>query len=190
MSHNGVVFGWRRRQRESTSFDSLHVVIAGGTPAAWRARSDDVWERLFLDIAASARAEGIGAVSFVPLAGEDAWDFSRQREVMGVIIRAESRRDGRTRIVDALKNWPAGDRVDEESLGRAIRGASGEPDLVVVCSSVQRLPETLVWELAYAELVYVDVRWEAFGGRDLSASMNEFRERERRFGGVDHSGTS
>ena len=109
---------------------------------------------------------------------------------MGVIITAESRRDGRTRIVDALKNWPAGDRVDEESLGRAIRGASGEPDLVVVCSSVERLPETLVWELAYAELVYVDVRWEDFGGRNLSTSMNEFRERERRFGGVDHSGSS
>jgi hypothetical protein len=190
MSHNGAVFGRRRRQRESKSHDWLHVVIAGGTPTAWRSRSDEVWDKVFLDVAEAARADGIGAVSFVPLTGEEGWDFSLHREVMGIVITAESRRDGRSRIVEALKNWPAGVRVDEESLGRAIRGVSGEPDLVVVCSEVERLPETLVWELAYAELVYVGTRWEDFGGRDLGDSMAEFRERERRFGGVDHSASS
>jgi undecaprenyl diphosphate synthase len=48
----------------------------------------------------------------------------------------------------------------------------------------QRLSDFLLWECAYAELVFTPVRWPDFGASDLEAALACFRRRERRFGGL------
>ncbi|HEY3671573.1 MAG TPA: undecaprenyl diphosphate synthase family protein, partial [Acidimicrobiia bacterium] len=45
----------------------------------------------------------------------------------------------------------------------------------------------LVWQSAYSELVFTDVRWPGFGRDDLFAAVAEYQRRERRFGAVDSS---
>jgi undecaprenyl diphosphate synthase len=57
--------------------------------------------------------------------------------------------------------------------------------LVVICGRSDRLPPSLVWELAYAELVFADADWERFGAQDLVAAVSQFGQRRRRFGGLD-----
>ena len=49
----------------------------------------------------------------------------------------------------------------------------------------QRLSNFLLWEAAYAEFVFQDVLWPDYGPGDLKAAIEEFRTRERRYGGTD-----
>ncbi len=58
------------------------------------------------------------------------------------------------------------------------------PDLVIRTSGEQRLSNFLLWQAAYAELMFVDTLWPDFGKADLAAAIAGFGERERRFGGL------
>jgi undecaprenyl diphosphate synthase len=57
-----------------------------------------------------------------------------------------------------------------------------DPDLVVRTSGELRLSNFLLWQSAYAELVFTDVLWPDFGEDDLRAALDEYARRGRRFG--------
>ena len=57
-------------------------------------------------------------------------------------------------------------------------------DLLVRTGGERRLSDFLLWEAAYAELVFTERFWPEFDGTDLAAAVAEFRRRERRFGTV------
>lgn len=58
------------------------------------------------------------------------------------------------------------------------------PDLLIRTSGEQRLSNFLLWQAAYAELMFVDTLWPDFGQADLAAALEAFAARERRFGGL------
>jgi undecaprenyl diphosphate synthase len=55
---------------------------------------------------------------------------------------------------------------------------------VIRTSGELRLSNFLLWQSAYAELVFVDAFWPEFGRELLQQAIDEFRRRNRRFGGV------
>ena len=57
-----------------------------------------------------------------------------------------------------------------------------DPDLVIRTSGEQRLSNFLLWQSAYAELVFTDTLWPDFARADLEAAIAEYQSRERRFG--------
>ncbi len=57
-----------------------------------------------------------------------------------------------------------------------------DPDLIIRTSGERRLSNFLLWQAAYAELVYLDVLWPDFGEADFAAALAEYTQRERRFG--------
>lgn len=57
------------------------------------------------------------------------------------------------------------------------------PDVVIRTSGEKRLSNFLIWQSAYAELVFTDVFWPDFGREHLEAAFREYQSRERRFGG-------
>lgn len=57
-----------------------------------------------------------------------------------------------------------------------------DPDLVIRTSGEIRTSNFLVWQSAYAEYVFQDVLWPDFSGEHLTAALDEFKMRERRFG--------
>jgi undecaprenyl diphosphate synthase len=59
------------------------------------------------------------------------------------------------------------------------------PDLIIRTSGEQRLSNFLLWECAYAELVFQHVYWPDYGPEHLRAAIAEFRGRERRYGALD-----
>jgi undecaprenyl diphosphate synthase len=59
-----------------------------------------------------------------------------------------------------------------------------DPDLVIRTSGELRLSNFLLWQSAYAELVFLDAYWPEFGRELLEQAIEEFRRRNRRFGGV------
>jgi undecaprenyl diphosphate synthase len=59
-----------------------------------------------------------------------------------------------------------------------------DADLVIRSGGERRLSNFLLWQAAYAELVFTDKLWPDFGAADLEAALAEFARRDRRFGGV------
>ena len=59
-----------------------------------------------------------------------------------------------------------------------------DPDLLIRTSGEQRISNFMLWQCAYAELVFVDTLWPDFGKEHLEQAIAEFRRRERRYGGV------
>ena len=59
-----------------------------------------------------------------------------------------------------------------------------DPDLVIRTSGEQRLSNFLLWQAAYAELVFTPVLWPDFDKAALEAALAEYRSRERRYGGL------
>lgn len=57
-------------------------------------------------------------------------------------------------------------------------------DLLIRTGGEHRLSDFLLWECAYAELVFVDAYWPDFDEDGFAAALAEFRRRERRFGGL------
>ena len=60
----------------------------------------------------------------------------------------------------------------------------GDVDLLIRTGGEKRLSDFLLWECAYAELLFTDRMWPDFDGSDLTAALEEFHCRERRFGTV------
>jgi undecaprenyl diphosphate synthase len=72
------------------------------------------------------------------------------------------------------------------SAREAIRGGKIGPDvdLLIRTGGEQRLSDFLLWECAYAELIFCKRMWPDFDAHDLASAVREFQSRERRFGGV------
>ncbi len=78
----------------------------------------------------------------------------------------------------------AADAVDADAIEARLDTAGlPPPDVVVRTSGEQRLSNFLLWQAAYAELVFVDTLWPDFDGMKLGAAVDAYRARERRFGG-------
>jgi undecaprenyl diphosphate synthase len=60
-----------------------------------------------------------------------------------------------------------------------------DADLVLVLGPPDRMPESMVWELAYCEIVFIDLDWSAFTANHLELAIDDFNRRHRRFGGLD-----
>lgn len=57
-------------------------------------------------------------------------------------------------------------------------------DLLIRTGGDKRLSNYLLWQLAYAELMFLDMQWPEFTEKEFIACVNEFNERNRRFGGL------
>jgi undecaprenyl diphosphate synthase len=78
--------------------------------------------------------------------------------------------------------------ASEESLRRlltqALTAHGGDVDLLIRTGGEKRLSDFLLWESAYAELLFTDRMWPDFRTADLEAAIAEFGRRQRRFGGL------
>jgi len=71
-------------------------------------------------------------------------------------------------------------------LAQAIHDPTRSPDvdLLIRTGGEQRLSDFLLWECAYAEIVFTPRMWPDFSAEDLAAAVEEFHRRDRRFGAV------
>ena len=75
--------------------------------------------------------------------------------------------------------------IDEAAFGAHLSTVGlPDPDLMIRTSGEQRVSNFLLWQLAYAEMMFVEKYWPDFTGEDLNAALAEFRRRDRRFGAV------
>jgi undecaprenyl diphosphate synthase len=74
--------------------------------------------------------------------------------------------------------------IDENAIGSRLYAPDmPEPDLLIRTSGELRVSNFLLWQIAYTELVFVDVLWPDFGEHQLRQALSEYAGRRRRFGG-------
>jgi undecaprenyl diphosphate synthase len=94
---------------------------------------------------------------------------------------------GRAELADAARKMMVAhispDEVDEDVFAVYLYAPEmPDPDLLIRASGEQRISNFLLWQLAYAELVFVDRLWPDFGEEDLRRAVAEYARRHRRFG--------
>ncbi|MFS2009966.1 isoprenyl transferase [Azospirillum sp. CT11-132] len=120
---------------------------------------------------------------------ENAEGLTRDNRVMTLVVALSY--GSRLEIVHAARRLAeevaAGrlspEAIDEDALSARLYTADiPDPDLIIRTSGEKRISNFLLWQAAYAELVFVDTLWPDFTKRDLEAAIEEFHRRERRFG--------
>ena len=87
--------------------------------------------------------------------------------------------------LDALAGKIAPSAIDEAALSARLDTAGiPDPDLVIRTSGEQRLSNFLLWQAAYAELVFLPIHWPDFDRAAFEFALVQYAARERRFGGV------
>jgi len=95
---------------------------------------------------------------------------------------------GRAELIEAarriVESGAAAEDVDEALVAAHLyEPGMPDPDLLIRASGELRISNFLLWQLAYAELVFVDTLWPDFGERELRGALEEYASRRRRFGG-------
>ena len=88
---------------------------------------------------------------------------------------------GRAEILDAARGFSGS--TEEEFRSRLYAPDMHDPDLIIRTSGEERISNYLLWQGAYAELVFREELWPDFSRAAFEASLEEFAARQRRFGG-------
>jgi undecaprenyl diphosphate synthase len=94
---------------------------------------------------------------------------------------------GRAEIIDAARALNAAGvpapEIDEDRFGEHLYTAGQpDPDLIIRTGGEQRTSNFLLWQGAYAELVFSPTLWPDFSEADLDAAIDEYAQRQRRYG--------
>ena len=139
----------------------------------------------------------------VRFVGRRNWRVPRRlvRQIEGAeVLTAKNRRmtltfafnyGGRAEIVDAVQriveSGVKASQVDEKMIAAHLYAPDmPDPDVVIRTSGEFRISNFLLWELAYAELIFTETLWPDFRREHLFDAVREFQGRDRRFGGLDN----
>ncbi len=92
----------------------------------------------------------------------------------------------RDAILNAATQAAGTGDLTREAFAQFVTGEAAlrDVDLVIRTSGEKRLSDFLLWESAYAELHFTERLWPDFAAEDLAEALTSFRQRERRFGGL------
>jgi len=89
------------------------------------------------------------------------------------------------RYAQDVQQGKASPEIDEDAFGSYMMTADmPELDLMIRTSGELRISNFLLWQLAYAELIFTPVAWPDFSQDELNRAIDEFNHRNRRFGGL------
>lgn len=100
---------------------------------------------------------------------------------------------GRLEIVDAVKKiaqkvkdgeMEPGDITEDDISQNIYTAGQADPDLIIRPSGEYRLSNFLLWQSAYSEFWFSDILWPDFTPEDLEKAIDDYNNRNRRFGGV------
>ncbi len=124
-------------------------------------------------------------VSLIEMAEHRTSDNGRLNLVVAISYggRQEITQAARRLAREALDGRIEPEAIDENALNDRLTTAGiPDPDLLIRTSGEQRISNFLLWQSAYAELVFTDTLWPDFCKSDLEDAVREFQRRERRFG--------
>ena len=122
---------------------------------------------------------------------DEAVELTRENSALTLVIafnygsRGEIAKAARRLAAEVAGGRLAPEAITAERLGLELDTAGiPDPDLLIRTSGEQRLSNFLLWQTAYTEFVFLDSYWPDFDRTALEGAIQEFRARERRFGGL------
>ncbi len=99
--------------------------------------------------------------------------------------RDEISRAARRLVEKVRKGDLAANDIDEHSFAACLDTCGlPEPELVIRTGGEQRISNFLIWQMAYSELVFIPQFWPDFNAEVFREALDEYRQRDRRFGGL------
>jgi undecaprenyl diphosphate synthase len=103
---------------------------------------------------------------------------------LNIALNYSGRRDI-LNAVERIRCHPPQHPLSETDFGRYLSTeGQNDPDLIIRTSGEQRLSNFLLWELAYAEILFLETLWPDFSMDDFFTAVENFQARTRRFGGL------
>ena len=138
-------------------------------------------------IANGVRLEAIGRRDRIPAPLRALLEEAEARTAAGTRLRLRLAIDysARQAILDAAR--AIRQEISEERFSKLL---GPDVDLLIRTSGEQRLSDFLLWECAYAEMVFTNRLWPDFSREDLAQAVAEFHRRDRRFGAVSAQRTA
>ena len=188
-----------------------HVLVCGGTLQEWRQASVGEWKLQLDTFVDSVHESGARWLTVCPYGGQSGVEDEIAAIVLeacggqrngnrisfiandGLVVVVDLCADGRERFAHALnqiRGESASTRQEKEISEENLRAAMlppgfVDPDLILILGSPTQIPPSLMWELSYSELVFLDVSWRKCNVDHVQMAINDFQRRDRRFGGVD-----
>ncbi len=204
MGHREGVQALKRTVEAAPQFGIRCLTVFGFSTENWRRPAEEVsdlmglvrsyvasdlkrLEREGVRVRVLGRRAGLPADIIAIIEHAEATTAHNDRFVLQVAFNYGGRADivdAAQRHVDAVLAGRATGPLDEDSLGLGLSTAGAPPvDVIVRTSGEQRLSNFLLWEAAYAELVFQNVLWPDYGAEGLADAVDQYRNRDRRFGG-------
>jgi undecaprenyl diphosphate synthase len=122
---------------------------------------------------------------------DEAVDLTRKNSALTLVIafnRGEIANAARRLAAQVAAGAMPLEAITPDTLGDALdTHGLPDPDLLIRTSGEERLSNFLLWQLAYAEFLFLDVLWPDFDKTWLERALQEYRTRDRRFGGLVRS---
>ena len=192
--------------KRSQTGELSHVLVCAGSLAEWLATTSDQWKVQIDALVRAVSGENVRYLTICPYGGDNDSNvkamisstiISSQGGLVtgdrvsiiaadGLLVVIDTCPDGQQRFVNAVAQLSSNQIIDEAKLAATIVSpASGEPDLTLILGPPTKIPQSLVWELAYSEIVFLDVPWLHCDVEHIRMAINDFQRRDRRFGGID-----
>ena len=166
---------WRRTDEEVSG-------LLGLIDGAVRENTDEL-------IAQGVRVKVIGRLHDAPADVQRSIRAAEERTAGGrrMLLHIAFNYSGRMEIVDAVRSLaaahvPAAEITQERIEEHLYTAGQPDPDLIIRTGGEQRTSNFLLWQGAYAELVFSPALWPDFREADLDAALEEYGRRQRRFG--------
>ena len=203
--HRRGVEAVRRTVRAAAEFGIEHLTVYGFSAENWRRPADEVADlfgllKRFIRVdlaqlhANNIRVSVIGSrtalADDIRLLLDEAEEITRGNTGLNLVVAFNY--GGRQEIVEAIRRIArrvrAGelepDAIDMGTVAGALDTCGiPDPDLVIRTSGEMRVSNFLPWQTAYSEFVFLPDLWPEFDESTLRAALDQFRGRDRRFGG-------
>jgi undecaprenyl diphosphate synthase len=204
--HRQGVEAVRRAVRAALELGIEYLTIYSFSSENWSRPADEVSDLLSLlrrfiqqDVAelhaAGVRVrvigERTGLAPDIAALIEDTERLTRQNEAMTLVVafnygsRQEIAQAARQLAEDAAAGRIDPAEITPDAISSSLYASDiPDPDLLIRTSGEQRLSNFLLWQCAYTEFVFVDEHWPDFSREVLERAIEEYRTRDRRFGGL------
>ncbi|AKN29462.1 UDP pyrophosphate synthase [Clostridium carboxidivorans P7] len=206
MGHKAGVEAIREIVKEASTLGVKYLTLYAFSTENWKRPSDEVGALMNLLVQYLKKEfkelnnnnviiKHIGDISKLPSACQkeliDAYNNTKNNT--GLTLNLALNYGGRNEIVRAfnliyedIKSHKLSEEcIDETVISKYMYTSNmPDPDLIIRPSGEQRLSNFLLWQCAYSEFWYSNIKWPDFGKKDLHKAIYDYQNRDRRFGGV------